>query len=185
MTAPRRGKKPVPNSVKPVFCHKFKPLWDAQQEAVTTYRCISDPPDAPDDAGPNVRAKLELALTVSRIAKATEVLGKNLVAGEKFLMWIPVAFDVLTSPIGRMEITGVCRNLSSELRPYLIFEVSDLPLGVPQSRLSELAGSLRPFCRGVAAHLPARLPNYGAYLEAGLQAIGLSFSGSGGHGLGQ
>ena len=177
---PERGA--VPNStgsVKPVFCHKFKPIWDAQQEAVTTYRCVSDQPDVSDDAGPNVRAKLDLAITVSRISRATEVLGKHLAAGEKFLMWVPVAFDVLSSPIGRMEITGICRNLSSDLRPYLIFEVSDLPLGVPQSRLSELAGSLRPFCRGVAAQLPARIPNYGAYLDAGLQAIGLSFSASG------
>jgi hypothetical protein len=172
-------RKAALNSANPVFCHKFKPIWDAQQEAVTTYRCVSDQPDVSDDAGPNVRAKLDLAITVSRIAKATEVLGKHLAADQKFLMWIPIAFDVLTSPIGRMEITGVCRNLSSDLRPYLIFEVSDLPLGVPQSRLSELAGSLRSFCRGVAAQLPARLPNYGAYLEAGLQAIGLSFSGSG------
>jgi len=78
-----------------------------------------------------------------------------------------------------MEITAVCRGLSSELRPYLIFEISELPLGVPQSRLSELVGSVRPFCRGVATQLPARIPNYGAYLGAGLHAIGLSLSGMG------
>jgi len=47
---------------------------------------------------------------------------------------------------------------------------------VPQSRLSELVGSLRPFCRGVTAYLPAQIPSYAAYQGAGLSAIGLSLS---------
>jgi hypothetical protein len=51
-----------------------------------------------------------------------------------------------------------------------------MPYGVPQSRLSELVGSLRPFCRGVTAYLPARIPSYAAYQGAGLSAIGLSLS---------
>ncbi len=160
-------------------CHKFTPIWDAQREAVTTYRCVSVEQDVSEADSASVQAKIDLAATISHIAKAAEVLGKHLEAGERFLMWIPIAFNVLTSPVGRMEITGVCRSLSSDLRPYLIFEMSELPLGVPQSRLSELAGALRPFCRGVAAQLPARIPNYGASLGAGLYAIGLSFSASG------
>jgi hypothetical protein len=48
---------------------------------------------------------------------------------------------------------------------------------VPQSRLSELVGSLRPFCRIVAAQLPIRAANDSAYLGAGLQAIGVSVAG--------
>ena len=62
------------------------------------------------------------------------------------------------------------------MRPYLQFEIGEMPYGVPQSRLSELVGSLRPFCRGVAAYLPARIPSYAAYQGAGLSAIGLSLS---------
>jgi hypothetical protein len=170
------------SSAKRVFSHKYAPIWDAQREAVTTYRCVSAKPDTYDGAGPGARARLDLAVTISRIIKAAEVLGNHLRAGGGFLMWIPIAFDVLTSPVGRMEIAGVCRSLPSDLRSYFVFEVSDLPFGVPQSRLSELVGSLRPFCRGVAAHLPARIPNYGAYQAAGLHAIGLSFSASGARG---
>jgi hypothetical protein len=83
----------------------------------------------------------------------------------------------MSSAVGRMEIAGICRNLSADLRPYLIFEICDLPEGVPQSRLSELVGSLRPFCRGVAAQLPLRTINYSAYLGTGLQAVGLSVAG--------
>jgi hypothetical protein len=78
-----------------------------------------------------------------------------------------------------MEIAGVCRNLSSNLRPYLIFEIVELPQGVPQSRLSELAGSLRPFCRIVAAQIPLHTANCSVYLGAGLQAIGISVADNG------
>jgi hypothetical protein len=175
----QKGMSCIVGDARRISSHKFTPIWDAQQEAVTTYRCVSAEQIASDAAGPDLQAKLDLAVTVSRVVKATEVLGRHLEMGEKFLMWIPIAFDVLTSPVGRMEIAGVCRSVSPDLRPYLIFEMSDLPFGVPQSRLSELVVSLRPFCRGVAAHLPTRIPNYGAYLGAGLHAIGLSFSASG------
>jgi hypothetical protein len=157
------------------FSHKFVPLWDAQKEAITTSYCVSTVEQGVAeglDIGGRVR--FEIALTVSRIRRATDVLAAHLASGERFLVAIPVTYDVLSSPVGRMEIYTLCRSLEAELRPYLIFEISELPLGVPQSRLTELVSSLRPFCRGVATQLPARIPNCGAYLGAGLHSIGLS-----------
>jgi hypothetical protein len=155
------------------FHHKFVPVWDAQKGAITTWRSVSFPEQ------PGVGTKLELAIVISRIADTARRLTAHLEAGERFMMWLPLPYDVITSAVGRMEIAGICRNLSSGLRPYLIFEIVDLPQGVPQSRLSELAGSLRPFCRIVAAQLPLRTANCSAYLGAGLQAIGVSAAGSG------
>lgn len=58
----------------------------------------------------------------------------------------------------------------------MVFEIGDLPDGVPQSRLLELVGSLRPFCRGVAVELPPHLPSYGVYQGCGLHAISLPLS---------
>jgi hypothetical protein len=92
---------------------------------------------------------------------------------------LPISYDLLGSPVARMELSGYCRGLPGALRPYLQFEISDLPYGVPQSRLSELVATLRPFCRGVVAHLPARIPSYGAYHCAGLTAICLSLAAAG------
>ncbi len=159
------------------FRHGYLPMWDAQKEAITTYLCVSRL-EQPATEAPGPRAKLELALAISRICEATRCLTAHLAAGERFMMWIPLSYDVLSSAAGRMEIAGICRNLSSELRPYLIFMISDLPQGVPQSRLREFVGSLLPICRGVAAQVPQRTTNYSAYLGAGLQAIGLSVAGS-------
>jgi len=157
--------------------HRFMPVWDAQKDAVTTYRChfVAETASA-EPMGRQEQFKFALSATMTGMRQATESLQQRLAAGDRFLLWIPVSYDVLGSPIGRMEISAHCRNLPAELRPYLMFEISDLPYGVAQSRLSDLVASLRPFCRGVMAQLPARIPNYGAYLDAGLHAIGLSCS---------
>jgi hypothetical protein len=161
----------------PQFLHKFVAIWDGPKEAITTHRCTSSADQ--EDAGlfglkPGF--KFSLQVTTSRIGHAAKVLANCLSSGQRFLLWIPISYEVMSSPVGRMEIASVCRSLSSDLRPYLIFEICDLPYGVPQSRLSELVGSLRPFCRGVIAQLPAQIANYGAYIGVGLQAIGLSLS---------
>jgi hypothetical protein len=157
--------------------HQFVPMWDVQKEAITTYRCetLSDQP-AFDSLSPQVRFKADLAATLSRIHHATQALADDLKIGQRLLMSVPISFDMLSSSVARMEISALCRSLSSGLRPYLLFEIDELPYGVPQSRLSELVGSLRPFCRGVAAQLPARIHSYGAYQGAGLYAIGLSLA---------
>lgn len=157
------------------FQHKYLPVWDAQREAVTTYRVVSCL-DHHTAACTGARSKLELALAISRINDGASRLTTHLAAGEQFMMWLPLSYDVLSSAVGRMEIAGVCRSLSADLRPYLIFEICDLPQGVPQSRLSELVGSLRPFCRGVAAQFPRGIGSFSAYLGTGLQAVGLSFA---------
>src|SRR5581483_8023224 len=95
----------------------------------------------------------------------------------RFLAWIPFSYDVIGTQLSRLEIAAVCRELPRDLRPYLIFEISGLPHGVPQSRLSELVGSVRPFCRGVMAQVPPRTVNYGAYMGVGLQGVGISAAG--------
>jgi hypothetical protein len=163
---------PLVKAAEP-FRHRFTPLWDAPKEAVTTYRITSSADHAASEIY-ETHAKFELAMALSRVAMAARQLSTRLATGDRVMVWIPLLFELLSSPIGRMEIAGACRSLSAELRPYLIFEICGLPHGVPQSRLSEMAGSLRPFCRAVSATVPNGTLNYGAYLGAGLQAIGLA-----------
>jgi hypothetical protein len=156
-------------------CYRFMPIWDAQKEAVASYRCLSlFDPALVESLGFDQRAKFELAATMMRLRYGTGMLSQRLAVAAKFLLWLPVSYEMLSSPGARMEISALCRGLTAELRNYIVFEISDLPYGVPQSRLSDLIGALRPYCRGVVACLPARIANYGAYLGVGLQAIGLS-----------
>jgi hypothetical protein len=160
------------------YSHRYVPLWDAQREAVTTWRCVTAPFTSAHDTS-NAAAKLELGATLSRIRHAARTLTEHMKVGNRFLVSIPISHEVLTSPAGRMEIVSLCRSLSAALRPYLIFEIGELPYGVPQSRLSELVCTLKPFCRAVAGLLPARISSYAAYQNAGLHAIGLSLTASG------
>ncbi|HEY4941696.1 MAG TPA: hypothetical protein VII56_09710 [Rhizomicrobium sp.] len=177
LAARRTAPRPAAPSA-PEYSHRYVPLWDAQREAITTWRCATDPlAGVSATATPDV--KVELGATLSRIAHAARSLTEHMKVGERFLVSIPLTYDVLTAPAGRMEIVSACRDLSSALRPYLIFEIGDLPYGVPQSRLSELVCVVKPFCRAVAALLPARTSNHGDYQSAGLHAIGVSLAAGG------
>ncbi len=162
----------------PEFSHRYVPLWDAQREAITTWRCVTDPvPGA--TAAASADFKVELGATLSRIRHVAHALSEHMKVGGRFLVCAPVSYDTLTSPAGRMEIVSACRALSAALRPYLIFEIGDLPYGVPQSRLSDLVCILKPFARAVSAILPPRTTNFGDYQSAGLHAIGVSLPGAG------
>jgi hypothetical protein len=164
-----------PAGVSTLHREKFIPLWDAQKEAITAHRCVTVSDfGTGKGTGAGTTFRVELIATLSRIQHASLSLTQHLEAGDRFLMFVGVSYDILASPIGRMEIASACRGLSSSLRPYLVFEISGLPYGVPQSRLLELVGGLRPFCLAVAGQLPARVVSYGDYHSAGLAAIGLS-----------
>lgn len=177
---PARAARTGPCPETPRFFEMFVPLWDAQKEAITAYRCVTTSNPAVGLTGATkTRFKVDLGATLSRIRHAGRSLAEHLKVGDRFLVFITVPYDVLSSPVGRMEIASACRDLSSQLRPYLVFEISDLPYGAPQSRLLELIGALRPFCRAVAGQLPPRISSYSTYQNAGLAAIGLSLTANG------
>lgn len=166
-----------PDALNVAHEYRFAPMWDAQKEAVTTFRCVTmDGRDAFDGAmsGPQFRA--DIAAMLARLRHATASLASSLESGQRFLMSIPISYELLGSPIMRSEITTIFQAASSELRPYLLFEICNLPQGVPQSRLSDLIVALRPFCRGVSAQFPARIPSYSMYQGSGLHAISLSLA---------
>ncbi|HTQ15501.1 MAG TPA: hypothetical protein VMH86_16655 [Rhizomicrobium sp.] len=154
---------------------RYAPMWDVQNEVITTYRCecVTDHPFG--DASSRAQFRNELNSLLERIRLSTMTLATRLSAGERYLLSLPVTYELISSPVTRMEITAICRNLSSAMRPYMQFEISELPYGVPQSRLAELVGSLRPFCRGVWGHVQPRIASFSAFQGAGLQGIGLSF----------
>jgi len=152
----------------------YVPLWDIKNEAITTYRCVGTEGSlALDDRPTQQDLKSAIGALLTRMAVGTKTLAASLTNGERFLLSLPIAYGLWCSPAVRMEVAAFCRSLSAELRPYMFFEISQLPEGVPQSRLLDLVGSLRPFCRGVAAELPSHLPSYSAYQGCGLHAISL------------
>jgi hypothetical protein len=157
---------------------QFQPVWDARNEAITLYRCVPQPvvvrqgssPIPIDDLAPKARAKAELACLQHGMA----ILARHIERGERFLMAFGVAYETLSSHVTRVEFTSACRELSSNFRQYIVMQLTDIPAGVPHSRLSDLVMTLRPFARAVMSEVPSSCRSYAAYEDIGLQAIGLN-----------
>jgi hypothetical protein len=156
------------------FTHSFLPIWDARKEAISAHRILTRQ-DRSGATAPARRGapKEELARLRASITTATRTLAQHLEMGERFLMIVPASYEVLASPVGRMEVAGLCRSLPSEFRQFLIFEIYDVPAGVPQSRLNEIVTIVKPFCKAVMAETPLRGRNYAAYQGIGLSCFGL------------
>jgi hypothetical protein len=157
--------------------HRFVPIWDARAEAISAYRCIVEPiePEA-DVKTPADRARAALRVALEALDRSVAALETGASRSERFLIHLKVSFETLTSPVARMEFVSACRGLSHELRPYLVFEIGELPVGVPQSRLNELVTTIKAFGRGVTAEAALRNPTLTMYQGIGLQAIGLNLA---------
>ena len=167
----------VPVEAPPVF--QFSPVWDAPNQAVTAYRLETEnrlPAMRSSTAIDRSVFRNDLKVFLGGLAHATRMLTIGLRAGGRYLMIIPISRDVLGVPSGRMEIAGAMRNLSSELRPFMVFEIADLPLGVPQSRMSDPVCAIRPFCRAVTIDLALGQIDHVNYANVGHQGFSIALS---------
>jgi hypothetical protein len=150
---------------------RFAPVWDARKGVITTFRHQAD---ASEEALLGMDPRRAVASFLLGFRRSCEMLAKHAEGNSRFLLDVPISYELLSNPIGRMEFVSLCRSLPSHVRQFLLFEVAQIPLGIPQSRLSELVSALRPFSRGIFAQVPAGTLDYGAFQSVGLQAIGLS-----------
>jgi len=164
-------------SAKRAVQYRFTPVWDAKREVVTMYRlALRQQPDDAVEPGkvPSVRDAIDTFLRVLRQAAAT--LKESLEAEERFLLVLPMKFEVLGSATGRTEAATALRNMAEEIRPYLVVHVVDVPPGVPQSRMSDVLSGIKPFCKAVLADAPLGMQSFAHYQNAGLNALGLVVS---------
>lgn len=158
--------------------HSYLPIWDSRYEAITAYLCQTRAfrtsgarADAvrPEKLAGRDRATVELA----GLQRAVADLAEALKSGRRVLLAIPFSFEMLGSPLGRMALASACRHLLAEHRQYLIFVLSGVPRGVAQTRLADMANTLRPFARCVMATIAPGARWCAAYQGIGLQAIGV------------
>ncbi|MGA7712358.1 MAG: hypothetical protein WCA81_10685 [Rhizomicrobium sp.] len=154
------------------LCH-FMPIWDAQNGAITAYRCTPKQTrlmysmEVSDIPAPEL---LQLSLTA--LDRAVGALEVHLAHGMRVLVNILVPYEVLATPVARMEFVAACRQLRGELRPYLVIEIVGLPVGVPPSRLADLVSTVQSFGRAVFARVPLNGPSLSACEGSGLKGIG-------------
>jgi len=154
----------------------YLPIWDAQYQVIRSYQAIlkgNKRFTGVETSGLNGRELARQSLEV--LDKSALSLEQHLARGERFQLTIPVPYEMLASPVARMEFVAACRQLSSSMRPYLAFKLEDIPVGVPQSRLVELVAALAGFSGTLLAKIPAKqyAQSVADYQGIGLKAIGI------------
>lgn len=159
----------------------YQPVWDAEMQVIRSYRCRPaagwqsyGPEGSPERIHAMVRVTLDL------MQRGARDLQRCIVRGERFILTIPVSYQILSAPVPRMQFLAGCRALGPSLRPYLAYELKDMPSGIPQSRVAEVNTILQVFCGAVLARVPrpatTSLP---AFRTTGLKALGVSLKGLG------
>lgn len=156
--------------------HHFIPIWSVRNAAVTTYACepktISAAGRQDSIALNQLSPKERVQVDITAFRAGIEQLAKSHEVGNRFLLAVPISFELLGTPAGRMELLAVSRNLPYSYRHFLIFIIRDVPPGVAQSRLANMVTILRPFGRSVSASIAPTQRAYGAYQGIGLRSIG-------------
>ena len=160
--------------------HHFEPVWDAHHEAISSYFCAAKEITAAGKPTERVgileltskeRATLDYSCFLHGIEHMTLAVEK----GNYFLLSVAVSFETLSSPSERANLLRACKGLPFAYRRYLMFVLDDVPNGVTQTRLSDLAMALRPFGR-VIASAPSGCRDFNAYENIGLHGIALNLS---------
>ncbi len=155
--------------------HQFEPVWDAKNEVISTYLCTPESIESRDTPGEKVRfseltqnerATAELSCLKAGVGQ----LSRSLESGDRFLLGVPISFETLCTPSGRTEFGRTCRGLPAFYRPYIMFLLTDLPVGVTQSRMTDLAMIIRPF-GNVIASVAGGCRNFSAYDGNGFCAL--------------
>jgi hypothetical protein len=158
--------------------HNYMPIWDSRNEAISTYLCRTKAYRGSGDHTEAVQleqldSKDRAMVELSGLHKAIGDLENALKGGRRVLLAVPFTFDMIGSPLGRMQLASACRHFLAEHRQYLLFVLSDVPRGVPQSRLVDIVNTLKPFARGVMATVAPGSRCHAAYHGIGLQGVGM------------
>ncbi len=167
--APVRGTPPGGPGAVAAFVETFIPLWDAQREAITAYRCPRASGHGHHDAIQDRACSHALSHAARRAFFGAASQGRGQVP--RFRR------DILRCVVVACWPDGIRLGLPQPLLgAAALLDLRDQRSAFRRaaSRLLELvrcAASLLPCGR---RQLPARISSYGAYQGVGLQAIGLS-----------
>ena len=156
--------------------HHFIPVWSVPNAAVTTYTCAAKtirlagrPANVtPASLSPKERLTIEMSVLRHSIAELT----RSQECGKRFLLNLPLSFDVFGPPAGRMEILSACREMPRDFRALITYVISNVPLGVGQTALANMVMTLNPFGRGVVATVHPATRTFSGYQGIGLKAVG-------------
>jgi hypothetical protein len=156
--------------------HHFLPVWSVPNAAVTTYICA---PKTIRIAGrqsnvllSSLELRERLVVEMSVLRQGIAELTRSHQEDRRFLLNIPLSFDVFGPPAGRMEVLAACREMPHDFRSFITYVISNVPLGVGQTALANMVTALNPFGRAVVATVHPATRTFSGYQGIGLKAVG-------------
>lgn len=153
----------------------WEPVWDVRHERVPIYRAkyIRRSKIWLQSPGEDALAGTDFALRNTVLRELTGCL----VDSRYIVLGLPVRYWTIANyGLRREYLSALSQRISTASRKFLLIFVTDVPDGVPASRLLELIGSLRPFCRGLVIETSLHMLDFAALGAARVFAVGADLS---------
>jgi hypothetical protein len=142
----------------------YRPVWDVRREAVSTYLTRRGPTVG---AGPDELSRLEHEALQAGIEMLADLYQNQF----RLRLSFPVSFEAIASVSRLRTYLALCRTIPEHLRKLVAFELVNLPIGVPNGRLTELAVALRPYCGLILATVDWRHADLSQFTKTGIRLV--------------
>jgi len=161
----------------------FRPMWSPSRKVIATYYAS---PTATNVFGmpirdsdlrreyANVLTPLEFDQFVTRavLKRLAELIAK----GQRVLICWPLDFETVATRPTRTAFLMLLKDVPDAIRQLLVFELDLMPAGTPQSRLVEIATSMKPFCKAVFLRVPPDFRKGANVAASGISATGFTMA---------
>lgn len=163
----------------------YQPMWNPRHRAIAGYfatvtaenvfgKQLRDEAIRSEFGGILTPAEFDLHVTRTAVHSVTNHMSN----GTCILAGWPVHFETLATRASREAYIRLCREIPETIRQLLFFELVGQPDGVPASRILDVVGVLRSFCRSVMVRVPADFRRFDVFQGANIGAVGFSLLGS-------
>jgi hypothetical protein len=141
-------------------------MWDLRQDVISTFLNVPEIGYASSDIADSID------LDTRTLQKVTADLHEVIAAGRALLLAVPVHYPTLASGHYRDAYLRLCRLVPRPRGSFIVFELVDVPEGIPQTRLVELVGMVKPFARAILLRLPLENKLFKQARDARISAVG-------------
>lgn len=163
---------------------RYRPVLDRRHNVLSTWCCIpvTRPAAGPPvegyavlggDAGAHRFAELDRMTLGHALADLDDLLAN------RFSVFVnaPVHFESLCARSTRSGILDLLNGTDSTIRRFLVLEMYGVPGDISRTRLLDLAGMLRPFCRSILLAADPQARGIVHARECGLHGVSFDLSG--------
>ena len=157
----------LPTGLQP----RFRPILQLRKRLVSAYRLTAQATDGRSAVA--LEADLGEALDEWALREIIALLREPRRAGEPALV-VPVHYATLASMRSRDFYSLRSRQLPRRSSRQVVFELLGLPEGLPQTRVRELLGYLRPFSAALLVRLSRPTAEIGHLASSGVRGLSLA-----------